>query len=82
VANTPDGCRWMLSVRGNTAELDPPTQTCQVTNGTVSRRYWAIVSDGEHDNSAMPGWFNMNGQQTNLYLFIGSLTKATTDPDT
>src|SRR5262245_51440831 len=76
VAHTPDSCRWTLSVQGNTAELDPAMQTCHLAQGTVSLRYWAIATDGLHDNTFMSGSEDLNGEHTNTYLFIGSLTKA------
>jgi hypothetical protein len=76
VAQTPDGCRWTLAVQGNTAELNPATQTCQLATGTVSLRYWAVATDGEHADFFMAGSDNLNGQQKNFYLFIGALTKT------
>jgi hypothetical protein len=77
LAHTPDGCNWTLAVRGNTAELDPAIQTCQLTDGETSLRYWAIVTDdGEHMNAFRAGSTTLNGQQpTNNYLFIGALTR-------
>jgi hypothetical protein len=78
VAHTPNGCNWTLAVRGNTAELDPATQTCHLANGQTSLHYWAIVTDdGEHLNAFRAGSTTLNGQQpTNNYLFIGALTRS------
>jgi hypothetical protein len=50
-AKTSDGCRWTLLARGNTAELDPARQTCAATTLT----FWAIASDGHHQDSIMTG---------------------------
>lgn len=78
VAHTPDGCSWTLAVRGNTAELDPATQTCQLASDhTVSLRYWAIVTDdGVRLSAFRSGASSLNGQQTNEFLFISSLTRS------
>jgi hypothetical protein len=67
VAHTADGCRWTLAVQGNTAELDPATQTCQVASGTVTLLFWSAASDGEHQNSVMAGIKDVNGQESNSY---------------
>jgi hypothetical protein len=75
VARTADGCRWTLAVQGNTAELDPATQTCQLATGTVTLFFWSAASDGEHENAVMAGTKDMNGQQSTFYLYIGALTK-------
>jgi hypothetical protein len=75
VAHTADGCRWTLAVQGNTAELDPPTQTCQLASGTITLSFWSAASDGEHQNSVMAGTKDLNGQESNFYLYIGALTK-------
>jgi Berberine and berberine like len=74
-AHTADGCRWTLAVQGNTAELDPATQTCQLATGTVTLLFWSAASDGEHENSVMAGSTDLDGQQSNFYLYIGALTK-------
>jgi hypothetical protein len=75
VARTDDGCVWTLAVQGNTAELDPATQTCQLATGTVTLLFWSAASDGEHQNAVMAGTKDMNGQQSSFYLYIGALTK-------
>lgn len=76
-AHTPDGCNWTLAVHGDTAELDPATQTCHTATGDSSLRYWALVTDdGKHLNGFLSGSTTMNGQTpTNTYLFIGALTR-------
>jgi hypothetical protein len=75
VAHTDDGCRWTLAVQGNNAELDPPTQTCQLASGTVTLLFWSAASDGNRQNAVMAGTKNLNGQESNFYLYIGALTK-------
>jgi hypothetical protein len=75
VAHTADGCRWTLAVQGNTAELDPATQTCHLATGTVALFFWSAASDGEHENSVMAGVKDLNGQASAFYLYIGALTK-------
>jgi hypothetical protein len=75
VAHTADGCRWTLAVQGNTAELDPAVQTCQLATGTVRLLFWSAASDGERQNAVMAGVKDLNGQQSTFYLYIGALTK-------
>jgi hypothetical protein len=75
MAYTDDGCRWTLAVQGNTAELDPATQTCRLGGGMVRLFFWAAASDGDHQNSVMAGIKDLNGQESNFYLYIGALTK-------
>jgi hypothetical protein len=75
VARTADGCRWTLAVQGNTAELNPTAQTCQLATGTVTLFFWSAASDGEHENAVMAGAKDVNGQQSTFYLYIGALTK-------
>jgi hypothetical protein len=78
VAHTPEGCQWTLAVQGNTAELDPGMQTCSVASASqVSLRYWALATDdGAHINTFRSGATNMNGQMTNVALYVGALTKT------
>ncbi len=83
-AHTPDGCDWTLAVHGDTAELDPATQTCHTPNGDINLRYWALVTDdGRHVNDYMAGTITAPDQPTaNMYLYSGALTRsATTRPD-
>jgi hypothetical protein len=80
VAHTDDGCRWTLAVQGNTAELDPPTQTCQLASGTVTLLFWSAASDGDRQNAVMAGIKDVNGQESNVYLYIGALTKQSPPP--
>jgi hypothetical protein len=75
IIHTPDGCRWNLSVQGNTAELlDPGTQSCRIGSTTLSLRYWAIVVDGKHLTAFRSGYSFESGL-TNKYTFTSSLTK-------
>jgi hypothetical protein len=78
LAYTPNGCNWTLAVRGNTAELDPATQTCHLADGEMSLRYWAMVTDdGEHMNAFRAGSTTLDGQQpANNYLYIGELIRS------
>jgi len=77
-AHTPDECDWTLAVRGDTAELEPATQTCHTPNGDSSLRYWALVTDdAKHLNGFLAGSTTSDGQPpTNTYLFIGALTRT------
>jgi hypothetical protein len=75
VARTDDGCVWTLAVQGNTAELDPPTQSCQLATGTVRLLFWSLASDGDHQNAVMAGSKDLNGHESTFYLYIGALTK-------
>jgi hypothetical protein len=83
VARTPDGCEWTLAVRGNTAELDPVTQTCRVGDGNeISLRYWSFVTDdGAHASIFRSGSTSVNDHATNAYLFIGAMTKTAPAPE-
>jgi hypothetical protein len=82
-AHTPDGCDWTLDVRGDTAELDPATQTCHTANGDSSLHYWALVTDdGQHMNGFLAGSTTAPDQPpTNTFLFVGALTRSATGPD-
>jgi hypothetical protein len=42
-ARTPDGCRWTLLARGNTAELQPARQTCHLHGSATTLTFWAIA---------------------------------------
>jgi hypothetical protein len=77
VARTPDGCDWTMAVRGNTAELDPATQTCHTATGDKSLHYWALVTDdGKHLNAYSAGSTTLAGQPpTNTFMYVGSLTR-------
>jgi hypothetical protein len=75
VARTDDGCRWTLAIQGNTAELDPAAQSCQLATGTVRVLFWSAASDGEHQHAVMAGTRDVDGQQSTFYLYIGALTK-------
>jgi hypothetical protein len=75
VAHTADGCRWTLAVQGNTAELDPASQTCRLATGSVTIFFWSAASDGEHENSIMAAVKDLNGQKSTFYLYIGALTR-------
>ncbi|MGI8329961.1 hypothetical protein ACRYCC_08335 [Actinomadura scrupuli] len=76
-AHTPDGCDWTMGVRGNTAELDPATQTCHTATGDSSLHYWALVTDdGQHLNGFSAGSTTAPGQPpTNTFLYVGALTR-------
>ncbi len=80
-AHTPDGCDWTMRVRGNTAELDPATQTCHTATGDSSLHYWALVTDdGRHLNGFRAGSTTTPGRPpANTFLYIGALTRPTTN---
>ncbi|MEU8171407.1 hypothetical protein AB0C14_00885 [Microbispora hainanensis] len=65
-------------MRGNTAELDPDTQTCHTANGERSLYYWALVTDdGRHMNGFLAGSTTAPGRPpTNTYLYVGALTRS------
>ncbi|WP_406045178.1 hypothetical protein OG799_12325 [Micromonospora sp. NBC_00898] len=72
-ARTDDGCTWSLLSRGNTAKLDPPTQTCTLrTSAAITLKYWTITTDGRQQTSMMIGIDERGG---NFVLSTGSLTK-------
>jgi hypothetical protein len=55
-ARTDDGCAWTMLVRGNTAKLDPPVQTCPGSGGrSRTIRYWTAVSDGSSQTATILG---------------------------
>lgn len=72
-SHTPDGCTWSLLIRGNTAKLDPPVQSCTHTGGTVVLQYWTIASDGHRQAAVMTGTDERGGSFT---IAIGHLTRA------
>jgi hypothetical protein len=63
---------FACAVAAPLAELEPALQTCQTLLGTVTVRFWAIASDGEHQASVMAGVDERGGR---FLLSIGSLTK-------
>jgi hypothetical protein len=71
-AQTGDGCRWTLSTAGNTAELQPASQTCQLGNSTEALSFWSIAGNGKHQVSVMAGTDPQGGT---FLLTNGSLTR-------
>jgi hypothetical protein len=72
-ARTDDGCAWTLLARGNTAKLDPPTQTCRVSaSAFVTLGYWTITTDGSGQATMMAGTDEHGADFT---LTVGSLHK-------
>ncbi|GAB2544942.1 hypothetical protein [Nocardia heshunensis] len=67
VAHTDDGCAWTLDGHGNTAELAPAEQTCDVPGGVEKMSFWSMSTDGTRLISAM----NSTDPQGNL-TFLGS----------
>jgi hypothetical protein len=41
----------------------------------VTLLFWSAASDGVHESSVMAGSTDLNGRQSNLYLYIGALTR-------
>lgn len=82
-AHTPDGCDWTLTVRGDTAELDPATQTCHTATGDTSLVYWTLVTDdGRHMNAFHAGSTTTPSQPpANTFLYVGALTRSATGKD-
>lgn len=76
-ARTPDGCDWTMDVRGDTAELDPATQTCHTSKRVRTLHYWALVTDdGQHMNGFSAGSATTPGRRpTNTFAYIGALTR-------
>jgi hypothetical protein len=70
-ARAPDGCRWGLVARGNTAELQPRRQTCVLGSSTETLTFWSIESTGNRQVSIMAG---TDGQGSFL-LGNGGLTR-------
>ncbi|MEO3874124.1 hypothetical protein ABGB18_35420 [Nonomuraea sp. B12E4] len=72
-ARTENGCAWTLTARGNTAELDPPVQTCRTAQGTATLTFWAIANDGRRQATVMAGADERGGS---FLLSVGSLSKT------
>lgn len=72
-AVTDDGCPWTLAVAGNTAELDPPQQTCTAVQRT--RRFWAMVSDGQHIATVASGTEMVGDAPCDVVLATGRLVR-------
>ncbi|MQY30085.1 hypothetical protein [Nocardia aurantia] len=68
VARTPDGCDWTFDAHGNTAELDPPTQSC----GGVTRTFWSAAADGHRQNTITAG---VAADGSHFSLTTGELTR-------
>jgi hypothetical protein len=77
-ARTDDGCTWSLLSRGNTAKLDPPTQTCTLrTSAAVTLKYWTITTDSRQQVSTMIGTDERGGT---FILSVGGLTRQPSSP--
>ncbi|MFI9571912.1 hypothetical protein ACIG5D_10820 [Microbispora rosea] len=70
-------------MRGDTAELDPATQTCHSATGDTSLVYWALVTDdGRHMNAFRAGSTTTpNRPPANTFLYVGALTRSATGKD-
>ncbi|WP_370080320.1 hypothetical protein [Streptacidiphilus sp. MAP12-16] len=73
-ARTPDGCTWNLRVQGNTAELQPAVQTCELTDSTATLTFWSIASDGRQQDSVIAGTDVANGQTSAFSLSVGNMS--------
>jgi len=78
-AQTADGCRWTLTVRGNTAQLAPAPQTCYLASSAVTLRHWTIASDGRHQASVMSGVQERDASTSSFLLNIGDLARLLSD---
>jgi hypothetical protein len=72
-AVTDDGCPWTLAVAGNTAELDPPQQTC--TASQRRRRFWAMASDGQRIATVASGTEMVGDVLCDVVLATGRLVR-------
>jgi hypothetical protein len=75
-ARTPDGCSWLLEVRGNTALL-PAAQTCEIAGSTITMNHWTIASDGQTQRSVMNMTLSTGGKNRTALLSNGRLIKQT-----
>lgn len=70
-ADTGDGCSWSLATRGGTAKLDPPIQTCTLSDSAaITMRSWTIAVDGDRQAAVMTG---TDGNGDDFALSIGGL---------
>ncbi|REE98293.1 hypothetical protein [Thermomonospora umbrina] len=76
IARTDDGCRWTLVVRGNTAALATPGQTCELPGATVRLSHWTIAGDGVRQASRVRGAREDAGGTADFVLTIGDLRRA------
>lgn len=92
-AHTADGCTWTLQVQGNTAELQPADQICQLpgttatgangigttgTGSTETLTHWSIASDGHVQDSVLTGIDEQAGQpSTSASTFALSVGSST-----
>ncbi|UFS96586.1 hypothetical protein [Nocardia huaxiensis] len=73
-ARTGNGCSWTLLVRGNTAKLDPPVQTCPRPGDTTeTRTAWTIAATGTRGSTIVVGVDEAGGALT---PGAGSLAKG------
>jgi hypothetical protein len=75
-ARTADGCTWTLAVRGNTALLEPASQTCRTGEATRTLNHWAIASDGRQQATIMSGVEEHPGRRCTFLLSVGSLDRV------
>ena len=78
-AQTADGCRWTLTVRGNTAQLAPAPQACHLAGSTVILMHWTIASDGTHQASVMSGVQERDASTSSFLLNVGDLARLLSD---
>lgn len=72
-ARTPDGCRWTLLTRGNTAELQPAHQTCHLHGSDTTLTFWAIAGTRTQQASILAG----TGPRDSSFLMAdGGLTRT------
>lgn len=74
IGRTGDGCAWSLVTRGGTAGLDPPIQTCTLSDSAaITMRSWTIATDEDRQAAVMTG---TGGNGDGFALAIGSLGRA------
>ncbi|TDE59655.1 SDR family NAD(P)-dependent oxidoreductase [Nonomuraea mesophila] len=75
VARTADGCEWTMTAWGNTAELNPPGQTCKRSGKTITMGFWQVAGDGRLQASIMNGVVRQAGLDSGFVLNVGALTR-------
>jgi hypothetical protein len=74
-ARTPNGCIWILRVHGDTAELQPAVQTCELPDSVQTLTFWSIATDGRRQDSVIAGSDVANGQVSAFSLSVGDMSR-------
>jgi hypothetical protein len=75
-AHTDQGCTWTFTARGNTAELDPPAQTCfnPVLQSSYTLTRWSVALDGARETEVVEGKSHLPGGDCDFVLADGRRT--------